>query len=324
MGYLNWLLGLPKMATPTDNLLRYRPWRGELRNPVFGSLAMARVSLRLMFRRKLFWALYALAAMVFFFFFYAQYLVVWLQLQAANQTVTFGGFRVQVTDLFKFLDKLNLNGSAHTFGNYIWFQGHVAMVLLAFAGSVLVGNDFQHGSLPFYLSKPIGRWHYVLGKALGAGGIITLLITGPSLLLFLQAGLLYNWKTYYTDHWREFLGILGYGLLLTAVLGLLLVATSIWLRKTVPLVMVWAGLFVLAPRLATYFVDGQQFDVAWRLIDLWNDLYLLGLWMLGADLDESRTGPQPPLWQAALAVAFVTGVCLLYLRRRVQAVEIVS
>ncbi len=312
------------MATPTDNLLRYRPWKGTLRNPVFGSLAMARVSLRLMFRRKLFWGLYALAAMVFFFFFYAQYLVVWLQLQAANQTVLVAGFRFQVADLFKFLDKLALNGSAHTFGNYIWFQGYVAMILLSFAGSVLVGNDFQHGSLPFYLSKPIGRWHYVLGKCLGAGGLITILITGPALLLFLQAGLLYDWQTYYTDHWHEFLGILGYGAVLTVTLSLLLVATSVWLRRTVPLVMIWAGLFALAPRLANFFVDGLHLPEACRLIDLWNDMYLVGLWLLGTELDESRYGQQPPTWQAALVVVAVIAACLLYLRRRVQAVEIVT
>jgi len=312
------------MATPTDNLLRYRPWKGTLRNPLFGSLAMARVSLQLMFRRKLFWALYGLAAMIFFFFFYAQYLVVWLQLQAANQTVFVAGFRFQIADLFKFLDKLALNGTAHTFGNFMWFQGYVAMILLSFAGAVLVGNDFQHGSLPFYLSKPIGRWHYVLGKCLGASGIITMLITGPALLLFFQAGLLYDWQTYYPDHWREFLGILGYGAVLTVTLSLLLVTTAIWLRRTVPLIMIWAGLFALAPQLGKLFVDGLRLDPAFRLLDLWNDMYLVGLWLLGAELDETRYGAQLPTWQAALVVVGVCVACLLYLRRRVQAVEIVT
>src|SRR5687768_6369316 len=154
------------MPTVTDDLLRYRPWHGELNGPTVASVAMARVALRQMFRRRLFWGLYALAAMVFFFFFYGQYLVVWIQLQTANQTVQFGGIPVKVESLMKFLDRLNLNGSAHTFGNFIWFEGYVVMIVLAMAGAVLVGNDFQHGSLPFYLAKPIGRRHYVLGKCL--------------------------------------------------------------------------------------------------------------------------------------------------------------
>ncbi len=107
----------------SDSLLRYRPWRGDLRPPVFGALAMARVSLRTMLRRKLFWGLYGLALMVFFFFFYGQYLVVWIQQQTATQTISFGAFRVNASDLTKFLDRMHLSGTAHTFGNYVWFRG---------------------------------------------------------------------------------------------------------------------------------------------------------------------------------------------------------
>jgi ABC-2 type transport system permease protein len=312
------------MPTPTDALLRYRPWRGTLRGPLNGSWAMARVSLRLMFRRKLFWALYGLAGMIFFFFFYGQYLVVWIQLQTANQTVSLAGLRVRAGDLTRFLDRLALNGSAHTFGNFIWFEGYVAMIVLALAGAVLVGNDFHHGSLPFYLSKPIGRWHYVLGKCLGAAAFVNLLTTVPALVLFFQAGLLYDWQAYYLDHWREFLGILGYGAVLTVTLSLLLVATAVWVRRTVPLVMVWAAVFVLCRMLASFLVDGQNLDERWRLIDLWNNLYLVGLWCLGADMDHVRPADQPAPWEAAVAVGLVCSACLLYLRRRIQAVEIVQ
>jgi ABC-type transport system involved in multi-copper enzyme maturation permease subunit len=311
------------MSTPTDALLRYRPWRGPLRGPVFGSVAMARVSLRLMFRRKLFWALYGLAGMVFFFFFYAQYLVVWLQLQLADQTVSIIGIRFQAGDLLKFLDRLHLNGSAHTFGNFIWFQGYITMIVLGLAGAVLVGNDFHHGSLPFYLSKPIGRRHYLLGKCLGVGAFVNLLTTVPALILFIQAGLLYDWQTYYLDHWREFLGILGYGAVLTGCLSLLLVATAVWLRRTAPLFMVWAGIFVMCRPLAAFLASSLDAP-RWRLLDLWNNLYLLGLDCLGADHAEVRLGDQPAVWEAGLVVTGVCAACLLYLRRRVQAVEIVS
>src|SRR5207249_4564912 len=122
------------MSTPTDALLRYRPCRGTFRGPLTASLPTARAPPRPTAPLKLFWALYGLAALIFFFFFYAQYLVVWLQLQAANQTVAVAGMRIPVTDLFKFFDRLALNGSAHTFGNFIWFEGYVAMIVLSLAG----------------------------------------------------------------------------------------------------------------------------------------------------------------------------------------------
>jgi len=312
------------MSTPTDALLRYRPWTGTLRGPTYGALAMARVSLKLMVRRKLFWALYALAALVFFFFFYGQYLVVWITIQTANQTVPVFGARVRVTDLLKFLDKLNLNGSAHTFGNFIWFQGTICMIVLALAGAVLVGNDFHHGSLPFYLSKPIGRRHYVLGKCLGAAFFINMLTTVPALLLYLEAGLLYDWQSYYLDHLRELFGILAYGSVLTVTLSLFLVATAVAVRRTVPLVMVWAGAFVLCRSLGSFLVDGQRFHPAWRLIDLWNDLYLIGLQCLGADRSEEKPDTQPELWAAWLVVGGVCALSAVYLRRRIEAVEVVT
>ena len=284
---------------------------------------MARVSLKLMFRRKLFWGLFALGLLVFFFFFYAQYLVVWITNQLATETVRFAGIPVTVGNLTKFLERLTLNGTAHTFGNFIWFQGYVLVIVLALAGSVLVGNDFFHGSLPFYLSKPIGRWHYVLGKCLAIGVFVNLMTTLPAIILWLEAGLLYDWKTYYLDNLDLLLGILGYGLVLIGHAQPLVVATAVWVRRTVPLVMVWMGLFVFLRMLAAWLTDALK-DERWRLIDLWNDLYLCGLWCLGAEHDIDPPAPQPEYRQAWLVVGGVCAACLLYLRKRVQAVEIVT
>jgi ABC-type transport system involved in multi-copper enzyme maturation permease subunit len=310
-------------AAQTDTLLRYRPWRGTPRGPLFASVAMARVSLKLMFRRRLLWGLFALALLVFCFFFYAQYLVVWITNQLATETVRFAGVPVSVGNLSKFLERLALNGTAHTFGNFIWFQGFVLVIVLALAGSVLVGNDFFHGSLPFYLSKPIGRWHYILGKCLAIAALVTITTTIPALILWLQAGLLYDWRTYYLENLDLLLGILGYGLVLALTLSLLVVATAVWVRRTVPMVMVWMGMFVFLRILGGWLVDAVK-DERWRLIDLWNDLYLCGLWCLGGEHDSIRPRPQPSFGEAWLSVALVCGACLLYLRRRVQAIEIVT
>jgi ABC-2 type transport system permease protein len=312
------------MPAQTDTLLRYRPWRGTLHGPGWAAVAMARTSVTLLARRRLYWGLFALVLLVFFFFFYGQYLVVWITTQTADDTVLVGGVKVPVTNFTKFLDRLALNGSAHTFGNFIWFEGYVVVILLALAGSVLVGNDFHHGSLPFYLAKPIGRWHYVLGKCLGIGAVVNLATTIPALVLWVQAGLLYDWQTYYLDNLDLLAGILAYGLVLTVCLSLLVVATAVWVRQTVPMVMVWMGLFVLLRLLAGWLVDGLRVDPEWRLIDLWNNLYLVGLWCLQVDPATVRPQPQPASWQAALVVAGVCGACGLFLRRRVQAVEIIG
>ena len=74
------------------------------------------------------------------------------------------------------------------------FQGYMVMIVLALAGSILVGNDLRFGSLPFYLSKPLSRRHYLLGKAVAVGVFINLMTTLPALMLFIQYGLLDSWR----------------------------------------------------------------------------------------------------------------------------------
>jgi ABC-2 type transport system permease protein len=143
-------------------------------------------------------------------------------------------------------------------------------------------------------------------------------------VLFAQAGLLHDWQTYYLGNLNLLAGILGYGAVLTATLSLLLVATAVWVRRTVPLIMVWTGVFVLGRALPAFLVDGENFDPRWRLLDLWNDLYLVGLWCLGADPYTIRPPNQPEFWQAAAVCGVVCIGCMMYLRKRVQAVEIVQ
>ncbi len=108
-------------------------------------------------------------------------------------------------------------------------------------------------------------------------------------------------------------------------LSLMLAATSVWLRKTVPMVMVWSSLFFFCRGLGNWAVDGLKFHPSWRLIDLWNNLYLLGSGCLGVPFEMvNEDDPQPEYWEAALVVGAVCALCLVYLRRRIRAVEVVS
>jgi ABC-type transport system involved in multi-copper enzyme maturation permease subunit len=316
-----------RIGSPSE-LLRYRPWRGQLRGPFAAVGAIARVALGLMLRRKMFWGMYALGVLVFLFFFFGQYIILWGEARYGEETVRLGSQvnapTVKPADIIRiFRDQAKLTGSEITYRSFIWFEGTIVMIVLALAGSVLVGNDFQHGSLSFYLAKPIGRWHYVLGKALAVGVIINLLTTVPALLLWLQYGVLDTFD-YYWDRFELAVGIVGYGLALTVTLSLVLLATASWLRRTVPLVMVWTALFVLGPLLANFLVGRLGFHPRWRLIDLWNDLYLVGNFCLRAAHDRIIPSPQPTYLEAALVIGAVCLLCLIDLSRRIRAVEIVQ
>jgi ABC-type transport system involved in multi-copper enzyme maturation permease subunit len=286
---------------------------------------IARVSLSMLFRRRLFWAMYALALMVFLLFFFGQYIMAWAASQIDEQSVRVGGLgRANPQWLIRFFrDFLKLNGSAATFRNFFWYEGYNVMVVLALAGSILVGNDLRFGSLTFYLAKPVSRWDYLLGKGLAIAVFVNLMTTLPAIGLFVQFGLLESWDYFY-EQGHLLVGILGYGMVLTVSMTLILLATATWLRKTVPLIMTWTTLFFFCRQLANALVDGLQFDPRWRLLDLWNNTYLIGNACLGINPADIRPLAQPDWIEAAVVLTVVCLLCLAYLVQRIRAVEIVK
>jgi ABC-2 type transport system permease protein len=315
-------LTTPAPVAGGTGLLHYRPYRGRLRGPTAAVWAIARTGLRSILRRKLFWGLYAGGVMIFLFFFFGQYLLRYVETQVGEQPITLSHTpRIEVEParlLALFQDTLKINGKGATYRNAIWYEGFLVMIVLAFAGSVLVGNDFRFGSLPFYLSKPLSRWHYVLGKCLAVAVFVNMMTTVFALALWVEYGLLADDWSYLQTTWHLVFGILGYGAVLTVFLSLLLVATASWLRRTVPMVMVWTALFVFAKGLRDMFERLAPEATRWRLVDLWYDASLVGDWCLGLPHDAG----QPATHEAAFVLGAVSLACLIYLNRRIRAVEV--
>ncbi len=335
-------------------LLHYRPWRGKLRPPSGGlwpveagappslprralalvgmvvapfvaSWPIARTSLGTIFRRWFFWGVYALAMLMFLFFFFGQYLMAWARTQLGQGDVRAGGLgRINPKFFVQFLaGALKLDGSGETFANFIWFEGYMVMIVLALAGAILIGNDLRFDSIGFYLAKPVSRWHYLLGKGLAVAVFINLMTTLPALALFVQYGLLESWDYFYDEGYLA-LGILGYGATLTVTLTLILLATATALRRTVPLIMTWTTLFLFCRLLSVALVDRLNFDARWRLIDVWNSTYVIGHRCLQLDPMKIRPSPQPEWYEAALVLGGVSLSCLIFLILRIRAVEIVK
>jgi len=118
-------------------------------------------------------------------------------------------------------------------------------------------------------------------------------------------------------------GVLGYSAVFAVVLSILLVATASWMRRTIPLMMAWISLFFFIRVMVVLLVDRLKLDVRWRLLDLWNDMCLVGQWCLSIAHDAISPRPQPEFWEAALVLAGVCALCLIYLSRRTRGVEVV-
>ena len=84
--------------------------------------------------------------------------------------------------------------------------------------------------------------------------------------------------------------------------------------------MAWTTLFFFCRLLANTLVEGLRLDPRWRLLDLWNDTYLVGC----ACLRANRAVAFQPAWQEAAGVlGGVSLLCLAYLVVRLRAVEVV-
>ena len=261
----------------------------------FAAWPIARTAMHLVFRRKLFWVLFALALLSFIFMFGAIYLLATLR-QEYPQVEQF------ITSMLKDLD-----GSGTTFLNFMVAQSTVTIILLAFAGSVLAGNDHSRGGLIFYLSRRINVVHYATGKLLAIGLLICMTTTLPALILFIEYGLLGDTGKYFEEKYPIFFGILGYGALLSVAVGLLLFALVSWMPKPVPLVLLWGGIFGFLPALSRPLTFAMaepgmsrreaMDESPWRLLDFWNDLYIVGNKFFGVD--------KPLFTEAAVVVCVV-------------------
>ena len=245
----------------------YRAWSGRIGSPWLACVPMVRIALRLIFRRWVFWILIGLGLLNFLFNFAFIYMKA--VLSAQNEQIA------------RFLDAYRVTGTGEAYLDFMVAQASITALLLAFAGSTLIGSDYQHGGLVFYLSRRIDRRHYVVGKLLAVMTIVTLITTLPALILFAQYGLMSSSWTYFREQYRIVLGILGYGAVLAVMQSFLLFAVAACLPRTVPLVMTWLGLFVLLKALAEALrqINGNR---NWRLIALWDDMRLrrpLVLWI---------------------------------------------
>jgi hypothetical protein len=294
---------------PID-IARYHGWNGPRRSPWLASMAIVRTGLVQVFRRKAYWVVLLLAL--------TRFLLFW--------SIIYGVTQAQLPQRMRqgLLERLNFSAQpqpGQTDG-YVLFmagQGIVVMMLLAFTGSLLVGGDFRQGALPFYLSRRIERRHYIVGKLAAVATIVTLMTTLPALALFVEYGMFTTSTLYWLENWRVVAGVLVYGGVMALVLSSLLVSLSAWLQRTAPIVVAWSSLFVLlrGMRLVLAGKDAPY----WNLIDLWQDMHVVG--RLAFDKIPNESDRRVAYW----AVAVLAGVCAVSLSalvHRVRAVEIVK
>ena len=296
---------------PAIDNARYHGWNGRLQSPWFACLALVRVTLLQVFRRKSYWLVLALGL--------AQFVTYWCIIYAVTQLNWPSDTQRRILRAFGF----SADPDAGQDNGYILFmerQNVVVMLLLAFSGSLLVGADFRLKSLAFYLSRRIDRRHYIVGKLLAVSAVVSLLTTVPALLLFVEYGVFTSSTEYWIENWRVPVALVAYGAVLCITNGILLIALAAYLQRAAPIAITWTSLFVMPGRFSNYLREATGNEY-WRLLDPWRDMRFAGRLCFGT---FDRQADRDLAWWAVGILAATCSVALLALVYRVRSVEIVQ
>jgi len=288
---------------------RYRGYVGERRDRGPRFLTLTRYGLAEVFSSR--WLLVLFVASCLPFVVFAAIIYV------ANTTDTLAALNVR--DVSPLL--ATLEGSL--FFWFLAFQSSLAFLLASFTGPALVGPDLAHGALPLYLSRPLGRGEYVLGKLV----ILLLLLSAvtwvPGLLLVgIEAAVARD--GWLVEHWRIPLALFVGSWVWILLLALLALAISAWIRWR-PLAT--GALFVL-------FLVGSTFGqvINATLDTRWGSLLALGelvkrIWthLFGevAFLGRDPVAAQLPVLACWVTLVVFGALALLLLWRKIKAFEVV-
>ncbi len=204
------------------------------------------------------------------------------------------------------------------FGDFLNQQTGLTLLLSIFGGAGLIANDLRTGAILVYLSRPLTRRDYVLGKLsvlMALNYSATLL---PALLLYavslgLAPELFLKWEL----AWIAPMIVL-HATILSLVVSLVALAISALSRSARVAGLAFAGVIV-GLEIVRGVLEGILDRPEARVLSLQNDLRIIGNLLFGV---AETGGAVPAIYPIAVLVLTAAG-CLAILRARVRAVEIV-
>lgn len=213
--------------------------------------------------------------------------------------------------------------------NNTWFMTFLGaecwmgFILTAWGAPGMISKDFANHAVQLYLSRPLSRPEYLIGKVSVLATLLSFTTWIPALILFvinaeLQGG---GWGT--RNLWMVGSIIIG-GLLWIAVISLLAMALAVWVRWRIAATALMFATFFLLP--AVGFVMNVILRTRWGW--LLNLPHMMGF-VWGALFRIPMRNLQPdgtalvPLWSAWASLLAVCAFSLWLLNLRLKAREVV-
>jgi ABC-2 type transport system permease protein len=205
------------------------------------------------------------------------------------------------------------------FGEFLNQQIGFTILLSIFGGSGLIANDLRTGAILVYLSRPLTRRDYVLGK-LGVTLALSLAVTLlPALLLYAIAlGLAPEMFLKWSLAWIPPAVVL-HSFVIALSVGPVTLTISALSRSARVAGLAFAGL-VVGLEIVRGVLGAMTDRPEPHVLSLQNDLRVVGNTIFGI----ATRGPVVPAAYPPIVLALLAVGCLLVLRSRVRAVEIVT
>ena len=285
----------------------YRGYGGPLMPARSRFLVISRYGLREIFASRLFLA--------FFAFCFAWPLVLLVAMYLRYNAEALAVFDVSASDLLEFVQV-----NTWFFQNlFLRAQLYLAFVIVLVVGPSLVSADLRNRAMPLYLSRPLTRTDYVLGKLVVLGVPISAITWAPGLLLFVIQTVL-GGREWLAEHWRVAPSLIVVSMVWMLCMSLPMLAIAA-LVKWKP----WARIVFLGAILSgTAFGEfHKQFYDSWlgSMVVAFDVTAALSASVFGTEGTEGSV--QMPAAAAWLAAGGLSALSAALLYRRVRAFEVV-
>ncbi len=209
------------------------------------------------------------------------------------------------------------------FMRFLGVEGWMGFVLAAWAVPGMISKDFANHGIQLYLSRPLSRAEYLLGKVSVIGALLSCTTWIPALILFLVQAQLEGHGWGWENLWMTG-SIVVSGLLGIAVVSLVAMAIAVWVRWRIAATALMMGIFFVLPGFGGVIGAVLRTQWGWLLnfgyliIEVWADLFRIqnrpqypgaGLYLV-------------PVWSAWAMLLTVCAVSLWLLHRRLRAREV--
>jgi ABC-2 type transport system permease protein len=279
----------------------YQPYTGALTPLRSRFLVIARYAYSDLFNSKL--------ATVLLYFCFIYPLVAAILIYLHHNAAAIEAFQIDLEEL------LPINASF--FFYFMQVQSSLGFLLTLIVAPSLISRDINNNGLPLYLCRPLSRADYVLGKAAVLFGLLSIITWIPGLLLFLFQSYLegFGWLA---SNLRIAVGIFVGSIAWITFLTLLALSLSAWVRWRLAASAALFGCYLIPAAIGQ--IVNEIFNTQWGNLIKLSDLFE-AVWTNLLFFGQART--DIPVWSAWLMLVLISGLCLLMLKRKVRAYEVV-